>query len=187
MTWDVSNYNTNPDLNQNINAIDISEGSSADGYNDALRQMMADIKTWTDTYAVTYPIAVNKGGTGAITAVAALTNLGALAATYQYLPQTVETGAFGLPAGANGGHIRYTGGGSNCSLVTNATTPFPVGAVVLVVNDGSGALAFVPVGGVTLVWAATAATGSRSLAVGGMATLLQVAIDRWYVTGTGLS
>jgi hypothetical protein len=76
----VSAYNTNPALNTSISGIDIAENAAAAGFNNALRQIMADIRAWTDTYAVTYPIAINKGGTGAITAAAALTALGAFPA-----------------------------------------------------------------------------------------------------------
>jgi hypothetical protein len=72
----VSSYNTNPALNTSISGIDISEGSAASGYNNALRQIMADIKAWTDGQAITYPISVANGGTGATTAAAALVALG---------------------------------------------------------------------------------------------------------------
>ena len=76
----VSAYSTTPALNTAISGIDISEGSAAAGYNNALRQIMADIKVWTDAYAVTYPITIALGGTGAATAAAALTALGAFPA-----------------------------------------------------------------------------------------------------------
>jgi hypothetical protein len=75
----VSDYNSNPALNTSIAGIDISEGCSAAGYNNALRQFMADIRVWTDAYAVTYPISIANGGTNAVTAAAALANLGAFA------------------------------------------------------------------------------------------------------------
>jgi hypothetical protein len=64
MPWGVANYNTNPALNTSINTIDIAENCSAAGYNNALRQIMADIATWTAAYAVTYPISRAQGGTG---------------------------------------------------------------------------------------------------------------------------
>jgi hypothetical protein len=76
----VSAYNTNPALNTAISGIDIAENSAAAGYNNALRQIMADIKAWTDAYAITLPLAVASGGTGSTTAAAALTALGAFPA-----------------------------------------------------------------------------------------------------------
>lgn len=77
----VADYNTTPATNTSINGIDISEGCSPAGYNNALRQIMADIKVWTNAYvAPVYPISIANGGTGAITAPAALTSLGAFPA-----------------------------------------------------------------------------------------------------------
>lgn len=187
MPWGVANYNTNPDLNTAINGHDMSEGSAAAGYDDAFRQLMADIATWTAAYAVTYPIAVNKGGTGAITAPDALTNLGALAAQYQYLPVSTASTAFGYVPAYNGGLVRYTGSGANASIAPNSTYNHPPGATIVTANDGSGVLTYVPGTGVTLVWAATGATGGRNLAVGGIATIIQVATDRWFITGSGVS
>lgn len=74
----VSSYNTNPALNTSIGGVDISEGCSPAGYNDALRQIMADIRLWTDSQGVAYPISLANGGTGATTAAAARAALGAL-------------------------------------------------------------------------------------------------------------
>jgi len=73
----VSSYNITPALNTTISGIDISEGSPAAGYNDALRQIMADIRAWTDAYAVTYPISIANGGTGTTTALGAFNALAA--------------------------------------------------------------------------------------------------------------
>ena len=183
----VSDYNSNPALNTTIGSTDISEGSAASGYNDALRQIMADIRTWTDGQGVTYPIAINKGGTGAITAPLALAALGGLSSAYQRLPQAAKSASFNLSLDMDGGHVRYTGAAGTATINPNATTAFPRDAVVLLVNDGSGALAIARGAGVSLIWASSGADANRSLAAGGMATLLQVATDRWFISGAGLS
>ncbi len=187
MTWDISNYNTNPALNTDINGIDISEGSEAAGYNDALRQIIADIATWTAAYAVSYPIAINKGGTGATTAAAALTALGGLGAAYQRLPQVAKSAAFHFSTDMDGGHVRYTGAAAAATIDPNATTAFPRDAIVLIVNDGSGALTITRGASVALIWASSGADADRTLAVGGMAAILQVSTDRWFISGAGLS
>ena len=44
----ISNYSNDPDLNTAISGIDISEGCAPSGINNAIRQMMADIKTADD-------------------------------------------------------------------------------------------------------------------------------------------
>lgn len=75
----VANYSTLPAANNSISGIDISEGCTPAGYNDALRQIMADIKAWTDSYvAPAYPITVANGGTGSGVQATALANLGAM-------------------------------------------------------------------------------------------------------------
>ena len=76
----VASYNTNPALNTSISGIDIAENCAASGYNNALRQIMADIAVWTAAYAVSYPISIANGGTASTTAAAALTALGAFPA-----------------------------------------------------------------------------------------------------------
>jgi hypothetical protein len=80
MTWSVADYSTTPAANIAINGVDIDEGCDAAGLNNALRQIMADIKSWTVTYAVSYPISIANGGTGQDTAAEALTALGAFPA-----------------------------------------------------------------------------------------------------------
>jgi hypothetical protein len=183
----VSDYSTNPALNTSISGNDISEGAAAAGYNNALRQIMADIATWTAAQGVTYPIAVNKGGTGATSAAAALASLGALDDAYQRLPQTAKSSAFHFALTMDGGHVRYTGGAAAFTIDPSSTTAFPVGAVILVVNDGSGVGTITRGAGVALIWAASGADANRTLAVGGMATMVQVATDRWFISGAGLS
>jgi hypothetical protein len=187
MTWGVANYSTTPALNTAINGVDISEGCEAAGYNDALRQIMADIATWTAAYAVTYPISIANGGTGQTTASAALAALGGLSSSYQRLPQVAKSAAFSFSTDMDGGHVRYTGAAAAATINPNATTAFPRDAVILVVNDGSGALTITRGTGVALIWASSGADANRSLAVGGMAAILQVATDRWFISGAGLS
>jgi hypothetical protein len=180
-------YYSTPSLNVSINGINIGEGMQRSDVNNALRQMMADLKVWTDASGVTYPISIANGGTGQTSAAAALAALGGLGTAYQHLPQKVETSTFNIATDADGGHIRYTGAAGTANLVANVTQAFVVGAVVLLVNDGSGALAVTRAAGVTMVWAASGADADRTLAVGGMAMLLQVSINRWFISGAGLT
>ena len=90
----VGSYNTNPALNTTISGIDISEGSAASGYNNALRQIMADIATWTAANGVTYPVAINKGGTGQTTANAAFNALAAAGGTVTGTLKQASKGAY---------------------------------------------------------------------------------------------
>lgn len=187
MPWGVANYNTNPALNTSINGQDIAEGSAAAGYNDALRQIMADIATWVASLGLTIPIAVASGGTGSTTAAGALTNLGALTVTYKELPQSAKSAGYSFDLTQSAGHVYYTGAAATATVPTNASVAFPVGTAITIVNNGSGALAIARGGGVNMKWAATGADADRSLAVGGMAMILKVATDLWFISGSGLS
>jgi hypothetical protein len=42
----ISEFDTNPDLNTDINSINIAEGCSPAGINNAIRQLMSDLKDW---------------------------------------------------------------------------------------------------------------------------------------------
>jgi len=102
-------------------------------------------------------------------------------------PQNSQTGStYTLVLGDQGDHV-YFNGGSTATLTvpTNASVAFPTGTVILVVNDNSGALT-ISGAGVTFQLA-NGATGNRTVATKGMATLLKVATNTWYVSGPGVS
>lgn len=71
----ISEFDVNPDNNTDINNINIAEGCAPSGINNAIRQLMSDLKDLqAGTSGDTIPIAA--GGTGATTASAARTALG---------------------------------------------------------------------------------------------------------------
>jgi hypothetical protein len=187
MPWGVANYNTNPALNTSINGIDIAELSSAAGFNDALRQIMADIKAWSDAYAVTLPISIANGGTGQTSAAPALLALGGLEAMYIHLPPAIRNAAFDMDTSFDGHHIHYTGAAAIFTVTRNAVINMPIGCTFLIVNDGTGALSVNRDTGVSLIWASNGLDANRTLAVHGMATMIQVDTNRWFISGAGLS
>jgi hypothetical protein len=102
---------------------------------------------------------------------------------YINAPQSTNTTVAATDAGK---HIYFTGGSTATLTVnTNATTPLATGTVILVVNDNSGNLT-ISGAGVTFQLA-NGATGNRTVATKGMATLLKVATDTWYVSGAGVT
>ncbi len=107
---------------------------------------------------------------------------------------TNKVGYIGAPQSTNttvaasdaGKHIYFTGGSTATLIVnTNATTAIDVGTTILVVNNNSGNLT-ISGAGVTFQLA-NGATGNRTVATKGMATLLKVATDTWYVSGAGVT
>jgi hypothetical protein len=107
---------------------------------------------------------------------------------------TNKVGYIGAPQSTNttvaasdaGKHIYFTGGSTATLTVnTNSTTAIDVGTVILVVNNNSGNLT-ISGAGVTFQLA-NGATGNRTVATKGMATMLKVATDTWYVSGAGVT
>lgn len=102
---------------------------------------------------------------------------------YINAPQSTNTTVAASDAGK---HIYFTGGSTATLTVnTNATTALATGTVILVVNNNSGNLT-ISGSGVTFQLA-NGATGNRTVATKGMATLLKVATDTWYVSGAGVT
>jgi hypothetical protein len=72
----ISDYNSTPSANTDIDNIDINENCSPSGINNAIRALMSHLKNWQGGLSGdTLPIA--SGGTGSTTASAARTALGA--------------------------------------------------------------------------------------------------------------
>lgn len=101
---------------------------------------------------------------------------------FRNMPQSSNaTGT--LIASDNGKHLYLA---SNITVPPNASVPFPIGTVISIVSNGS-AFTIIQGTGVTLKLANTTTTGNRSMAANGLATLLKVAQDTWYITGIGIT
>jgi hypothetical protein len=155
-------------------------------------------------------LSIAKGGTGATTAGAALTALGAAASGantditaldqdvtvtatgtiaantigYRGLPQNSQTASYTLALADAGKHISITTGG--VVIPANSSIAFPVGTAVVVFNN-SGSNQTISITTDTLRQAGTANTGSRTLAQYGLATCVKVASTTWVISGAGLS
>jgi hypothetical protein len=99
---------------------------------------------------------------------------------YRDIPQLTS---FGTLAITDGGKHYY--GSGTLTIPTNGSVALPIGTSILVIASSSTTIANAT--GVTLTWAGPGTGGSRTLAQYGMATVIKVASDTWYVNGTGLS
>jgi hypothetical protein len=155
-------------------------------------------------------LAIANGGTGATTAGAALTALGAAASGantditaldqdvtitatgtiaadtigYRGLPQNSQTGAYTLALADQGKMINTTTGG--VVIPANASVAFPIGSAISIFNN-SGSSQTISITTDTLRQAGTANTGSRTLAQYGLVTCIKVAATTWVISGAGLS
>ena len=99
---------------------------------------------------------------------------------YKGLPQNSQTGAYTLALSDMGKHISITTGG--VVIPANGSVAFPIGATIVVFNN-SGSTQTISITTDTLRQAGTTSTGSRTLAVYGLATLVKVTSTVWVVTG----
>lgn len=155
-------------------------------------------------------LSIAKGGTGATTAGAALTALGAAASGantditaldqdvtvtatgtiaadtigYRGLPQNSQTASYTLALADAGKHISITTGG--VVIPANSSIAFPVGTAIVVFNN-SGSNQTISITTDTLRQAGTANTGSRTLAQYGLATCVKVASTTWVISGAGVN
>lgn len=101
---------------------------------------------------------------------------------YRDIPQISLAGSPSLTTSDGGKH--YYGSGT-LTIPTNASVPLAVGTAILVIASSTTTIS--PAGGVSLILAGSGATGARTLATNGQASLVKVGTDTWYVSGVGLS
>ena len=99
---------------------------------------------------------------------------------YRDLPQITTFTT--LVADAGGKH--YYGSGT-ITIPASGTLNFAIGTAILIIASASTTIS--PAGGVTLIQAGTGSTGARTMAQYGEASLVKVASDTWYISGSGLS
>jgi len=107
---------------------------------------------------------------------------------YREVPQVAKSANYTLENYDNGKHVYYTGTGSTLTLPADGSTTggnFPVGTVLTVVNNSSGNVLVNT--SVTLSHAGTANTGNRTIATKGLATIIKVAANNWFISGTGIT
>lgn len=130
-----------------------------------------------------------KAGSGANTDITSLLQSTAIAATgtiaadsigFRGLPQNAQTASYTLALADAGKHISNTTGGF--VIPANASVAFPVGTTIVLFNN-SGSTQTISITSDTLRQAGTSNTGSRTLAVYGLATCVKVASTTWVVSG----
>jgi hypothetical protein len=142
-----------------------------------------DLVGTTDTQTLT-----NKTLSGVNTNSTILDNGGASRIIgYRQVPQNAQSSNYTLVLADDGKHIYSTNSGAqSVTIPANASVAFPTGTAVVIVNNGTTAIT-VNAASVTLYQAGTTNTGNRTVAARGMATLLKVDTDTWFVSGAGVS
>jgi hypothetical protein len=126
------------------------------------------------------------GADGLFTAAYAPTSVRSIG--YRGVPQVAKTGSYTLALVDSGHHVYLTGSTASQSVTipANASIAFPIGTTISIVN-GASVTWTVPITTDTLTLAGGTTTGTRTLAVGAVATIIKVAATAWYISGSGVS
>ena len=115
-------------------------------------------------------------------------NTAGFAIGYRDIPQVSFTGNATIATTDAGKHYYSTlSTGNVLTIANNASQGFQVGAAISIVNQGTGTITVAQGSGVTLYLAGNATSGNRSVSTFGMATIMKVATDTWFINGTGVS
>lgn len=148
----------------------------------------ATLAAWTGVPAALGYTPVNKAGDTATNlainpAAPAVNSVGYLGA-----PINLQNGAYSFALTDAGKAVLSTSATADTwTLEPNSAVAFPVDTIIPVVNVGAANVTIAPASGVTLNLAGTGATGNRTLAQWGLATLFQYGPNQWLISGTGLS
>jgi hypothetical protein len=105
---------------------------------------------------------------------------------YRDVPQ-ITVANLTLIASDAGKH--YYGANTNPTTITiptNANVAFGNGTAISIVNQGTGNITVANAAGVSLYLAGNSTAGSRTLTSYGMATLIKVQVDTWFINGSGV-
>lgn len=105
---------------------------------------------------------------------------------YRDVPQ-ITVANLTLIASDAGKH--YYGANTNPTTITiptNANVAFGNGTAISIINQGTGNITIANVAGVQLYLAGNTTSDSRTLTSYGMATLIKVQVNTWFINGTGL-
>jgi hypothetical protein len=137
---------------------------------------------WLDITGPVYTL--NTSGSLIIgTASAGTTSTTAASVGYMGTPINTQAGTYTLVI-SDAGKTIYAGG--NLTIPANSSVAFPVGTIVNVIASAGITIAITTD---TLQWGgqATSQTGTRTVAIYGMATLVKVTNTIWYISGVGVT
>ena len=124
---------------------------------------------------------------GTITSNVTVASNSSVASSVGYLgmPQNSQSSNYTLVIGDQGKHIYLTANGT-ITIPSNANVPFPIGAAVTIITN-SGVTANVAISTDNLILGGIGTTGTRTVSPYGMASLLKVTANTWYISGAGVA
>jgi hypothetical protein len=114
-------------------------------------------------------------------------NTSGFAIGYRDIPQvSASNTTLGL-TDAGKHYYSTTAGNFTLTIPNNATTSFATGTAISIVVQAAGNILVNAASGVTLYLAGNSTAANRTVGAYGMATLMKVASDTWFINGTGVS
>jgi hypothetical protein len=104
---------------------------------------------------------------------------------YMETIQNVQSASYTLVITDRGKWIQMNAG-TVMTIPANASVAFPIGTTIIILNL-TGASITIPITSDTLYWLPSFATGTRTLAYGGLATIYKRAATAWMIWGFSLS
>lgn len=105
---------------------------------------------------------------------------------YLGAPQMSDQDDYTLVMADAGKHYYHVSGSTHTlTIPANASVAFPIGTVIVIVNESGGGNLSIAITSDTLRWGSS--TGTRTLAANGTATLLKVTATVWRLTGDGIT
>jgi len=144
---------------------------------DSLIATQKAVKAYADTKlsALTMASAITQSGTPVANSV------GFLGA-----PQIADQDDYTLALTDSGGHYYHVSGTPHTlTIPANGSVAFPIGTVIVIVNENGAGNITLAITSDTLRWGSS--TGSRTIAANGTATLLKVTSTVWRLTGDGIT
>jgi hypothetical protein len=107
---------------------------------------------------------------------------------YINVPQNAQTGSYTLVAGDAGKHIYHAAAAAvaTYTIPANGSVAYAIGTAVTFINMSTNAVT-IAITTDTLYLGGTGTTGSRTLALYGVATCVKMTSTTWVITGSGLT
>ncbi len=103
------------------------------------------------------------------------------------IQQNIQNGTYTIVLSDANKQVVANSGTGAWTIPANASVAFPIGTTLVFIVIGAIASRTIAITTDALYWAPTAATGTRTLAAGGIATALKVDATTWIITGVGLT
>lgn len=114
-------------------------------------------------------------------------NIAGFAIGYRDIPQVVFTSNATLALTDAGKHYFSSNSANVITIPNNTTVSFSIGTAISIIQQGTANLTVTPGSGVTMYLAGNSTSSSRTLGNYGMATLMKVDTNTWFINGTGVN